>query len=162
MLPSKLPAELCDVRNLLSLWTVPWFILKASSNVLSCCSLVVRISCFSWAISSSSDCFSSLLSFSCFSSSSLFLLLSSNSELEEEIAQERGNYTYLREISLWGGKLGYENLVKCSGQYPMLSGGFKGDLILSLSILGKGQVPTNTNPQQVCIQRVSSSHSLLG
>lgn len=103
-LPSKLPAELCNTRNLFSLCTMPWFLLKVSSSMPSPCSRVVRISCFSWAISSSNNRFSSLLSFSCFSSSSFFLSLSSNSELEGEIVKERDNYTHPRETTLWGGK----------------------------------------------------------
>lgn len=103
-LPSKLPAELCNTRNLLSLCAMPWFILKVSSSVLSPCCRVVRVSCFNWAISSSNNHFSSLLSFSCFSSSSLFLLLSSNSELEGEIVKERDNYTHPRKTTLWRGK----------------------------------------------------------
>jgi len=41
-----------------------------------------------------------LLSFRCFSSSSLFLLLSTNSELEVEIVKERDNDAHPRENTL--------------------------------------------------------------
>lgn len=147
MLPFKLPAELCDKRNLLSPWTMPWFILKVSSAVLSSCSLVVRISCFSLAISSNNNCFSSLFSFSCFSSSSLFLLLSSNSELEEEIVNQRDNYTHPWEITLWTENYGYESPVKSQGFSSW-----------GLAVLGKVQSPTDTDSQNYVSKGSAPSH----